>query len=769
MCHSDLPPLRSQQDETQTPTTFSFGAMEKQHSRQTGAFQLAIVGGGPRATYALERLAATVDRRDGQRIAIHVYDETGEFGPGAVHSANQPHTSFLNRAASQIGFAADPTVVGVDRIREPNERPTLHEWCRRRFEATGDSAFDLGPADSPRRRQHGLALQEMFTRYVAELRKSTGVTVALHAEQVIDLVPTADGRLDVVSVEGVHCHADQVLLITGHSSNDYSDKAGPAAYTEFSRRTGTTYVPSAYPLEEKLTADAITTESTVGCAGLGLTAIDLILYLSEGRGGRFIHDGGSLRYQASGMEPAKIYAFSASGTFPYTRPLSFKDRPHQGRFLTKEAIDRVRDISGQRVGANEAPRLDFEAHVMPLVVLEMAYIHYLTLFGSTIGDLIIEHVLGDYERFLSEPIHSSEDASDVCRLLPGVDKIVDVVGGTLRDVLVGNLSVEAAGYKLPGWDVRSALNRWLTVVFGASVARATTISDSPKSPVVVPRHSFCELDTDPTGNRFDWPSILRPVRTRPGMAPSDSRGAYLDFLDRDLAWANHGNLDNPFKASVDGVWRDLRFVISYAVDGGGLTAASHRRFLDHYRRLQNKLSGGTAPVVMTRIRALIANGILDISAGPRAAVQVDEESRKFALRGAETSSQATLDVLLDARVHPFDALRDVRPLYRNLIHRGLARLWRNTTPGDEDFVPGYLDLDQRSRLIGRDGQTVDKVTVLGPAAASRATYQFSAFRPNHNDSVMRGVVAWLDGVWDALSDNVGIGSDINSVTHTALT
>ncbi|MGW0735555.1 FAD/NAD(P)-binding protein [Streptomyces sp. NPDC002851] len=722
--------------------------MEEQNPGRSDAFQLAVVGGGPRATYALERLSATVGELNGRRLAVHVYDLAGEFGSGLVHGVDQPHTSYLNRAGAQVAFAADPTVAGADRIRDPKERPTLHEWCRHRFEITGDPAFDLEPTDSPRRRQHGLALREMFDRYVGELRRMAGVTVALHAEEVTDLVPTAGGRMDVVSTSGVQCRADQVLLITGHSSNDCSHEPGPAAYLDFSRRTGAVYVPSAYPLQEPLSPQSIAPEVTVGCAGLGLTAIDQILYLTEGRGGRFSHNRDGVRYEACGAEPAKVYAFSPSGIFPYTRPLSRKDRPHRGRFLTRDAVDRIRDASGLRAGNGERPRLDFEAHVMPLIVLEMAYVHYRTLFGPSVGDLIVAHVQGDYERFLTGPVDPAAGAG-VERLLPGVDALVDIIGGTLRDVMADKRSVNEARRVVPGWDARGTLTRWLTVVFGPDVAAKVTIDDDRPSPVPVPHRSPWRLDTDPTGNRFDWQTILHPVRTRAGAAPDEFRRAYLDFLDRDLTWAHQGNRDNPFKASVDGVWRDLRQVISYAVDGGGLSGDAHRRFLEHHRRIQNKLSGGASPVVMAKIRALAKQGILDLSAGPRAMLQLDEENGKFVLHGRETSLRAALDVVLDARVHPFDASRDVRPLYRNLIQRKLARLWRNTTPGQADFVPGYLDLDERSRALGHDGRPVDAITVLGPAAAARATYQFSALRPHHNDVVMRDIVVWLDGFWAA--------------------
>ncbi|WP_329562459.1 FAD/NAD(P)-binding protein [Kitasatospora sp. NBC_01266] len=719
------------------------------------AFRLAVVGGGPRSTYALERLAATIDRLNGRRLVVHVYELAGEFGAGQVHSAEQPHSSYLNRAGSQVSFAADPTVLGADPIRAPKERPTLHEWCRRRFEATGDPAFDLAPADSPRRRQHGLALREMFDRYLAELRRVPGVGVVLHTEEVTDLAPTGDGRFAVVSTSGVHCTADRVLLITGHSSNDCAGDPGPEAYQDFARRTGAGYLPSAYPLQQRLSPQALAPGGTVGCAGLGLTAIDQILYLTEGRGGHFQPDGDRLSYQACGAEPATVYAFSPSGVFPYTRPLSRKDRPHQGRFLTLEAIDRLRASVGLATGEGERPRLDFEAHVLPLIVLEMAYVHYRTLFGPTAGDLIEAAVRDAYERFLAGPI----EPGTVERLLPDVDRMADRIGDALREVLAGRCSLAAAAHALPGWDATGSLARWLTVVFGPELAGTVALDCHRREPVVLPQTSRWRLETDPALNRFDWQELLHPVRTPPGASAQEFKAAYLDFLDRDLLWANHGSLDNPYKAAVDCVWRDLRFVVSHAVDGGGLSADSHRRFLDEHRRCQNKLSGGAAPVVMAKIRALVEHGVLDISAGPRATVLLDEEHGRFVLHGRDTSLRVPLDVLLDGRVHPFDAARDIRPLYRNLVDRGLIRLWRNTTPGQPDFVPGFLDLDRHYRPIGQDGRPVEALTVFGPPAAARSTYQFSALRPQHNDAVMREIVGWVDGVWAAFDGRPAPGPE----------
>ena len=141
--------------------------------------------------------------------------------------------------------------------------------------------------------------------------------------------------------------------------------------------------------------------------GMGLTAIDYILYLTEGRGGTFEKEGDTLVYVASGSEPVKLVAFSESGMFPHVRPENFKERgrdilEHTGVFFTKNAIDRIRENLPHPEEQNNKSswqsssqttkrgRLSFRNHLMPLVQLEMAYVHYSTLFGTSAAAALAE-------------------------------------------------------------------------------------------------------------------------------------------------------------------------------------------------------------------------------------------------------------------------------------------------------------------------------------------------------------------------------------------
>ncbi|MFI2791367.1 FAD/NAD(P)-binding protein, partial [Kitasatospora sp. NPDC018614] len=328
---------------------------------------LAVVGGGPRATYALERLSAQLDRLGpGQRLKVLVFERSGEFGAGQAHSPSQPATSFLNRVSSQVSFAADETTTGAGPLR--TSRRTLHEWCRERYARTGEPDLDLGPADWPRRYVHGLALREAFDSYAADLRAHPRAELELHHAEVVRL--RAGRRLLLQTADGRRFEADQALLVTGHTHHDPLRGEPSRSRARFAAATGCHYVPYAYPL------DRLPEETgTVGVAGTGLTAIDVILHLTEGRGGRFEPVAGGLRYVPSGAEPRRVVAFSGSGLFTFCRADDEKgDRAHQGVHLTTEAIDRLRE--------RHPEGLDFERDVLPLIEREMAYLYEAAGGGS---------------------------------------------------------------------------------------------------------------------------------------------------------------------------------------------------------------------------------------------------------------------------------------------------------------------------------------------------------------------------------------------------
>ncbi len=108
-------------------------------------------------------------------------------------------------------------------------------------------------------------------------------------------------------------------------------------------------------------------------AGLGLAFVDLLVLLTEGRGGRFedTPDGG-LRYVPSGAEP-RIWAGSRRGV-PYHSKISSALRGEAAgapRFFTAEAIAALLAGHGE---------LDFRTQLWPLIAKDAGYGYYRELF-----------------------------------------------------------------------------------------------------------------------------------------------------------------------------------------------------------------------------------------------------------------------------------------------------------------------------------------------------------------------------------------------------
>ncbi len=242
--------------------------------------------------------------------------------------------------------------------------------------------------------------------------------------------------------------------------------------------------------------------------------------------------------------------------------------------------------------------------------------------------------------------------------------------------------------------------------------------------------------------------MINPIPASACTSPGDYREAVIKFMVRDHVWAAQNNLENPAKAAADGVWRDLRHVLAHAADFGGLEPDSHRIFLDVYMRHHNRLANGAALEVMEKILALIECGLVDVSVGPNAAVDPDAEAGTFILVGPRTGARKAADVLVDARVHPFDPEGDTAPVYPSLLRRGLVRKWHNPgPPGSPGFQPGGLDLTADFHPIRADGRIDERLTFLGPPSEGVMFFQLGALRPNQNHHVMLDILRWLDAFW----------------------
>jgi hypothetical protein len=689
-----------------------------------GELRIVIVGGGPMATYAVSHLAATLPTACGRAsFRLSVFDRGGRFGAGDVHSDLQARSSYLNRAAAQIAFAADESSRVATRLLPPQLRPTFHEWCQARLAETGNPDFDLRPYDVPRRHVHGEALRDMFGRYVALLRESPNITVTLHKAEVTDVVHR-DGQdppfLVLSSAQAAPLAAHHVLFVTGHSDR----RAGAADGR----------VTNPYPLEKRVTAGTVPAGRVAAVHGLGLTAIDVVLHLTEGRGGQFVAGASDWTYQylRSGREPRRIIAFSPSGIPVAGRAVDQKltdpDAAHKAVFFTIPAISMLRARADIR-RHDGSGRLDFTRHLLPLVVLEMAYVYYRALLGPAFAARIGTAAQGRCQDFVTGNAPCSATAEFL--LAP------------LRDEFARACARGDALASAPAGTDELA-DSFRQVLYGPPSSWRPPGSASPWG------HS-----PDLCDHQFSWPRIVNPIAGDPALDGLSWHDRVIAFLRADVACCAQGNVSNPLKAACDGVWRDLRAEFAAAVDDGGLRPASQREFMHRYLRYYNRLSNGPGLVPMRKLLALASAGLLDFSAGPGPVVR-QRPGGRVVITGPATGVARSADALIEARVHVFDPATDTAPLYRNLLGRGLVRQWRNAGgPAEAGFRPGALDLDEGYHPRSASGTADPRLTFLGAPAEGLRLFQLSAARPRADSYVLNNAVRWAEDLVSLVADRAG--------------
>ncbi len=298
--------------------------------------RIAIVGMGSRGLSVLEQFIALYRQAPGHRLQIDVFDPQT---PGSgLHLSEQPDYLMLNTMAGQLSAfcTAHPAT------RPPG--PTFLQWCEGhdlRLDARGhldDSGQGrpIGFGDFVPRRLLGRYLQDSYRWLLRHC--PPGLQVRHVVQRVISGQPSGAGW-QLGTADGER-HAFAALFITcGHA------QALPVP-PEPGRR--------------------------VAIEGLGLSAMDCLAALTEGRGGRFVADDSlaGWRYLPSGREP-RLYLYSRSGRPFHARPQHDGSvcQPWPRRYFTVAAIEQLRCHSTDG-------RLDFSHDVLPLIEDEMRAVFY---------------------------------------------------------------------------------------------------------------------------------------------------------------------------------------------------------------------------------------------------------------------------------------------------------------------------------------------------------------------------------------------------------
>lgn len=330
-------------------------------------YVIAVVGAGPRGTSFLERLLARIERDGAPARGLRVIVcDPAPHGPGKVWDPRQSHLYLMNTPAAFP--TAAPAGRTLEEIPASSCSASFLDWWREHGDH--DDARDQEGTWFPSRAEYGQYLVWLHQRVVEALTR-TGVAV----EQTHDPVLSLNGRDScgpglALGLPGRAQGADAAVLSLGHVDADLSTDPSRAALAEQAAQHGLHYQPPAIPTDVDL--DALPAGESVLIRGMGLNFFDLMIALTQGRGGRFEQapdaaPGQQLRYIPSGREP-HLVAGSRRGT-PYRAKTMTPGFVPEGTALTHFTPEAVGEL------LKEHEQLDFEKHLWPLILADVQAAH----------------------------------------------------------------------------------------------------------------------------------------------------------------------------------------------------------------------------------------------------------------------------------------------------------------------------------------------------------------------------------------------------------
>jgi uncharacterized NAD(P)/FAD-binding protein YdhS len=256
----------------------------------------------------------------------------------------------------------------------------------------------------------------------------------------------------------------------------------------------------------------------------------------------------------------------------------------------------------------------------------------------------------------------------------------------------------------------------------AAPNRAASAADQGGvAPVSPPVHAAAELDQDAL-----LAELLFPLHERQFASLAEFRSYFRDWLQADLAEARRGNLASPTKAATD-VLRDVRATLQSAIEHGGLTPASHRKFLNVYHPAINRAAFGPPLRRNEELLALLDAGVITLQSGPGSRVDIDETESTYLLttKFSGGAVQHPVDVVVIARLEPFVPETDTSLLIRNMLKRGLVRPYYNGM-----FHPGGIDLNRAGQPLDAAGAALDNIWALGYLTEGAHYYTHALPRPH---------------------------------------
>ncbi|MHA7275578.1 FAD/NAD(P)-binding protein [Arthrobacter sp. Hz1] len=335
--------------------------------------RVAVVGAGPRGTSVLERLISQwVAAPAGQRRPLHIHLIDPERpGPGHVWRPGQSRLFLMNTPSFfptvvPVGASADglaPSV--VDHSFDEWRVAMTDQPAASLSSADHHELKRLGSSDFPSRVLYGRYLEWTYQQLMD--RCPADVSVTHHPTEALALT-TAQPNYRLNLGDGSELTVDAVVLALGHVPAQLSPEQ--VALRDGAGRYSLAYWPPAVPAD--IDWNRLPATKPVLIRGLGLNFFDVMIQLTEGRGGRFVpDDDGRLAYQLSGREP-RIVAASRRGV-PY------RAKAQLDSYLPRSVSLSYCTLPALQSFAEQGIQPGFDHDIWPLLHRDVMTAYYTTL------------------------------------------------------------------------------------------------------------------------------------------------------------------------------------------------------------------------------------------------------------------------------------------------------------------------------------------------------------------------------------------------------
>ena len=255
-------------------------------------FRIAIVGCGPRGLQCLEALSRHFTVAQLNSLHITMFEPTDTPGAGRVYDPTQSHVLKMNLATQYLDFWC------TDSGKRTCRSESMVGWLSRHYP-------DMAMSDQyVPRAIVGEYLNDCFTTVWEYLKQHA--SIQWKQKTVQDLIQ--DDQCWIIDDGSTEERFDHVVVTTGHEGIRASEVSDSVRE------------PFVFPVEIRLSRDRVPPRSKVFLRGFGLTAIDAILMLTEGRGGKFVEGPYLPVYVQSLQEPSRIDIYSRSGRPMLAKP-----------------------------------------------------------------------------------------------------------------------------------------------------------------------------------------------------------------------------------------------------------------------------------------------------------------------------------------------------------------------------------------------------------------------------------------------------------------